>query len=171
SEIRNPKPKTEAACFEFRDSTLLRISRFGFRISPLHDFRCQTHDLQVAAVTELAGDGAEDARAPGILVFLVQDDHGIAVEADVAAVVAAGRPLDAHDHALDHVARLDVAAGNRLLDAGDDQIAQPGIAALVAAEDFDAHAFLGASVIGDVQIRIHLNHDFTFRPDFASRHA
>src|SRR5438105_4961584 len=76
------------------------------------DLGGQADDLQEAAVAQLAGHGAEDARAARVL--LVVDQHqGVAVEADVAAVVAARRLLEADDDALDDVARLDVAAGDR----------------------------------------------------------
>src|SRR5262245_29063394 len=54
-----------------------------------HHFGGEADDFQKAAVTQLAGHGAEDALALGIVVFLIQDDQGVAVEADVAAVVAA----------------------------------------------------------------------------------
>src|SRR4051812_18268084 len=52
----------------------------------------QADDLQIALVAQLAGDGAEDARAARVLVFLVQQHHRVAVEADVTAVRPA-RPL------------------------------------------------------------------------------
>src|SRR5262249_39473582 len=138
----------------------IRISDF-----PLYDLCREADDLKKAAVAQLAGDGAEDARAARVLVFLVQDHHRVAVEADVAAVVAARGALDAHHYALDDFARLDVAAGDRLLHAGDDDVAQAGVAALVAAQHLDTHALFGAGVIGDVQIRIHLNHGDSCFPD------
>src|SRR5262249_6343104 len=102
---------------------------------------------------------AEDACAAGVL--LVVDQHqGVAVEADVAAVVAARRVLAADHHALDDIAGLDVAAGDGLLDAGDDDVAQPGVATPRAAEHLDAHHLLGAGVIRDVEVGILLNHGF-----------
>ena len=64
--------------------------------------------------------------------------------------------------AADDVARLDVAAGRGLLDAGDDRVADAGGAPLVArgaaAEHLDAHHFLGAGVVGHVEPRLHLDH-------------
>ena len=51
----------------------------------------QADDLPEFPLAQLAGDGAEDARAARVL-FRVDQDHGVAVEPDVAAVVAAGRP-------------------------------------------------------------------------------
>src|SRR5262249_9983726 len=57
-----------------------------------------------------------------------------------------------------NVSRLHIAAWDCFLDAGDDHIAQAGSPPLGAAEYLDAHAFLGAGVVGHVKIRIHLNH-------------
>ena len=38
---------------------------------------------------------------------------------------------------------------------------RPGVAPPGAAQHLDAHAFLGAGVVGHVQVRIHLNHDMS----------
>src|ERR1019366_2174723 len=110
------------------------------------------------AIAELAGRGAEDTGAAGILVFLIQDDQSVAVKADRAAVFAADRLLDTNDDALDHIAGLHIATGDRLFDAGNNNVAEAGGAPLRAAQHFDAHAFFGAGVVGHVEIRIHLNH-------------
>src|ERR1700733_1671774 len=101
--------------------------------------RREADDLQVAAIAQFAGHGAEDAGTARILIFLVEEDHRIMIEADRAAVLAANRLLDAHDHALDNLAGLHIATGDRLLDAGDDDVAQSRGAALRAAEHLDAH--------------------------------
>src|SRR5262249_20797669 len=85
--------------------------------------------------------------------------HRIAIEAHIAAVIAAGGLASAHDHALDDIARLDVAAGDGLFDACDDDITQTRIPAPGSAEHLDAHALLGAGVVGHVDIGIHLNHN------------
>src|SRR5215831_14669880 len=45
----------------------------------------QRHDLHVPLLAQLARDGTEDAGGPG-LPLLVDDDDGVLVEADVAAV-------------------------------------------------------------------------------------
>src|SRR5262245_8412888 len=75
----------------------------------------QADDAGEAAVAQLAGHRAEDARAARVLLS-IDDHHGIAVEADVAAVVAASRLLGPHDHALNDFAGLHFAARQRLLD-------------------------------------------------------
>src|SRR5205814_9661100 len=38
-------------------------------------------------------------------------------------------------------------------------VTEPRVTALVAAQDLDAHAFLGAGVVGHVKVCIHLDHD------------
>src|SRR5947208_1145927 len=110
------------------------------------DLGGQADDLHELAVAQLAGDGAEDAGAAGFVVVVDQDD-GVAVEPDIRAVDPAGRVADPDHDATDDVARLDLAAGGGLLDAGDDHVAQPGGPPLVVggtpAEDLEAHDFLG----------------------------
>src|SRR5512146_2635143 len=54
----------------------------------LHHLGGQRDDLHEVLFAQLAGDGPEDAGAAGV-AFLVDDHHGAAVEADVAAVGAA----------------------------------------------------------------------------------
>src|SRR5262245_31031986 len=87
-----------------------------------HHLGSEADDL-VELGPEFAGHGAEDTRAARVVV-VVQNDQGVAVEADVAAVLAPGGDAGADDHALDHVARLHFAARQRLLDAGADDVAQ-----------------------------------------------
>src|SRR5690606_29546098 len=67
------------------------------------DLRCQRHDAHELLVTQLAAHRAEDARAPR-LAGVVDEDSGVLVEADVAAIGPAALLLDAHDDALDDVA-------------------------------------------------------------------
>src|SRR6266581_3753830 len=93
-----------------------------------HHLGGEADDLHELALTQLAGDSTEDARAAWIQL-VVNEDHRVAVETDVTAVIAAPRLARPHDHALDDVSRLDVAARHRLLDAGDDDIAESGVTA------------------------------------------
>src|SRR5262245_55883443 len=97
------------------DSSLPSIPHPSAFILSLNHLGSEVGDFHKAFVAKLAGDRTEDAGAARVS-FGVDQHHGVAVEADIAAVRAAGCPLDAHHDALDHVARLDVAAGNRLLD-------------------------------------------------------
>ena len=55
-----------------------------------HHLARQADDLHEVAVAQLAGHGAENARAARIVV-VVDDHHGVAVEPDVAAIGAARR--------------------------------------------------------------------------------
>src|SRR6202020_679794 len=71
--------------------------------------------LGVALVTQLPAHGAEDARAARLLL-VVDQDGGVLVEADVAAVGTALLLLRAHDNALDDVTLLDGGAGDGVLD-------------------------------------------------------
>src|SRR5262249_46392699 len=118
-----------------------RVAKRTLSRKRLDDFCRQTDDSLKAALAQLAGHRAEDARAPRVL-FRVDDDHRIAVEADIAAVFAPFGLLGADDNAGDHVARLHVAPRNRLLDAGLDHIADPSIATPAATKYLDAHTLL-----------------------------
>src|SRR5262249_2768389 len=89
-------------------------------------FRRQIDDADELLVAQLPADRAEDARAARV-VLGVDQHHGVAVETDVTAVVAPRRLLRPHDHAAHHVARLDFAAGDRLLHRGDDDVTQKGV--------------------------------------------
>src|ERR1700722_4141708 len=90
----------------------------------LNHFRCQADDLQESLVAQLTSDGAEDAGAARVLVFFVDENERVAIEAHRAAILASDRLLDADDAPLDDFAGLDIAAGERLLDAGDDDVAE-----------------------------------------------
>src|SRR5260370_22422668 len=79
----------------------------------------EADDAGETFLAQLTRHRAENARAARVLLGVDQHE-GIAVEPDVAAVLATGGFLRPHDHALDHLAGLDFAARNRLLDAGDD---------------------------------------------------
>src|SRR5579863_2008731 len=95
--------------------------------SRLHHLGGQADDSQEAALAQLTGDRTENARAARVLLGIDQN-QGIAVETDVAAVVAARGLAAADNHAANHVAGFDLAAGECLLDAGDDHVAQARIA-------------------------------------------
>src|SRR5207248_1956611 len=114
------------ACFYFDgvvgfDVHDFRLSTFDFR--PLHDLACETHDLHEVAFTQLAGDGAEDAGAAGIVLGVNQHD-GVGVELDVAAILAAGRTLGANDDRSHDGFLFQFAAGDHRLDTADDDVAQ-----------------------------------------------
>src|SRR5581483_1284817 len=86
---------------------------------------------------------------------------GVALEADIAAVGAAGRLATTDDDSLDDGPFLDVGAGDHALDAAHHDVSQPRGATVGAAKDLNAHHFLGARVVGHVEPSLHLDHDST----------
>src|SRR3954470_1980695 len=123
----------------------------------LEHLRREADDLHEVAVAQLAGDGAEDARPPWVVLRV--DDHGrVLVEGDVRAVLAPELLLRAHDDGGDDLALLDRALRVRLLDRRGDNVAHGRVAALVAALHADAEDLAGAGVVGDLQARLVLDH-------------
>src|SRR5262249_25121326 len=141
---------------------LPRNHQDGVALVDLHlqNLRGQRDDLHESLLTQFAADRAEDAGTTGVVVRL--DDHRrVLVELDVAAI---GEPalLDGADHdCLDAVTPLDVAAGNGVLDGGDDDVTDAGVTSRRAAEHPDAQDLLGAGVVGDLQPRFLLNHSIS----------
>src|SRR4051812_4948386 len=86
----------------------------------LENLRRERDDLHEVLRPEFAGDGPEDAGAARIIGG-VDDDDGVAVEAEVAAVGAPDRRLGANDDRLRDLALLHRSLGRALLDVhGDD---------------------------------------------------
>src|SRR4051794_6511299 len=121
--------------------------------------RSQRNDLHELLLAQLTTHGAEDAGAAGLPVGL-EDHGGVLVEADVGAVLTTALLHGPHDHGLDDVALLDVAAGDRVLDGGNDDVADAGVAPTRAAEDTDAEDLLGTRVVGDLESRLLLDHRY-----------
>jgi len=119
--------------------------------------RRQRDDLHELLVAQLAAHGAEDARATGLAVVL-EDHRGVLVELDVRAVHAPALLAGAHDDRLDDVALLDVAARDGVLDGGDDDVTDTGVATAGPAEHTDAEDLLRTRVVGDPKSRLLLNH-------------
>src|SRR5262249_31064899 len=113
------------------------------------------------AVAQFPCDRPEDAGSARVFLIVDQDNR-VAVKLHVRAITAPGRIPDANDDAADDVARLDITSGRGFLHAGDDDVSQPGGAPFVprgaAAQDLEAHHFLGPGVVGDVESRLHLDH-------------
>src|SRR5215813_10396847 len=74
----------------------------------------QRHDLHVPLLAQLARDGTEDTSRPG-LPLLVDDDHGVLVEPDVAPVLPPRLLRCAHHHRARHVGLLHRAVRQRVL--------------------------------------------------------
>src|SRR6185437_9005336 len=121
------------------------------------NFGRERNDLHELAGAQLARHRSEDARA-NRLALLVDEHRRVAVEADGAAVRAADFLCRADDHRLVHVALLDAAARDCLLDRDDDDGANGRRPAMRAAQHLDALDPARARVVGDVEIGLHLDH-------------
>src|SRR5205814_6182280 len=127
-------------------------------------------DLHEAARPQFARHRTEDAGADRLA--LAADQHrGIAVEADRATVGAPDFLGGADDDGAVHVALLDPAARDRLLDRDDDHIADARGLAFGAAEHLDALDPPRAGIVGDVEIGLHLDHAAPPAPSAAAREA
>src|SRR5215210_5293498 len=114
----------------------------------LEHLRGERDDLHEVAVAQLAGHGAEDARAARV-VAVVDQHGGVLVEGDVRAVVAAELLLRA-----DHHGGHDLA----LLDGADDDVAHARVAPVAAAAHADAEHLAGARVVRHLEPRLLLDH-------------
>src|SRR5690606_38608807 len=136
----------------------MTTTRSPFLIRAISDhLRSQGDDAHELLVAQLAAHGAEDAGSARLAVSL-EDDGGVLVEADVGTVGATTLLGSAHDDGLDDVALLDVAAGDGVLDGGDDDVTDTGVAPAGASEHTDAQDLLGTGVVGDLQSRLLLDH-------------
>src|SRR5215213_2474376 len=100
--------------------------------------------------------------------IVLQDHRGVLVELDVGAVAAPPLLHRPHDDSLDDLALLAVAAGDRVLDRGHDDVADAGVPTSGTAEHPDAQDLLGSGVVGDLQPRLLLDH-FAFSTISISR--
>src|SRR6185437_6813228 len=82
----------------------------------------------------------------------------IGIETDHRAVGTADVLGGANDHRAVNVALLHAAARSGFLDADDDDVADAGGTALRAAQHLDALDALGAAVVRNVQVGLHLDH-------------
>src|SRR5260221_12212273 len=94
------------------------LARFvSYRAPLLQNFRRQRNNLQKFLFPQLAGHGAEHARANRLPGFVNQHCR-ILIKANVCAVAAAMLFALAHDHALHHCALLGCAVRRRLFHRG-----------------------------------------------------
>ena len=112
-------------------------------------------------LTELAGDGAEDAGAPRVAARRPPARwrccrSGRSCRRRAARLLRVRTTTPAHDRA-----GLDLGRRERLLDGGDDDVADLGVAAVAAAEHLDGAGELRAGVVGHVQPGAHLDHEDT----------
>src|SRR4029077_20133296 len=103
-------------------------------------------DAHEPLVSQFTTNRAEDA-GPARLLLVVDEDGGILVEADVAAVGTTLLLLGTHDHALDDITLLHGGAGNGVLHRGHEDIADAGVTPARAAEHADAQHLACAGVV------------------------
>src|SRR6266403_253249 len=107
--------------------------------------------------------GNDTQHLAALAPLLAGDDaDGVAVEADVGAVLAADLLHRAHHHRPCHLALLDGAVRRRLLDGDDHGVPQRGVALVGAAHDPDALHLPGAGVVGHVEHGAGLDHCAAF---------
>src|ERR1700761_8419811 len=138
---------------------LARDDQDGVTLVDLHlqHLRGERDDLHEALLPQFAADRPEDASSARVVVGL-DDDGGVLVELDVAAIGAAALLDGAHHHGLHHLTTLDVATGDGVFDRRHDDVADAGVAPRRAAEHADAQDLPGAGVVGHLQPRFLLNH-------------
>src|SRR6476469_1617441 len=161
--IRSTLAACRARFFAFVRSVFLY---FSIRMSD--DLRGQRHDLHVFLVAQLARDRAEDARCTR-LALVVDDHHGVLIELDVAAVLAARLLHGAHDHRARDLRLLHRAVRQRVLDRDDHEIAEPGVAPPRSAKDADHEGALRARVVRDLDHRFLLDHGVTLLTVLSAR--
>src|SRR3954470_12394527 len=144
------------AC-RFWPFALARSVFLYLRIRILQDLGRERDDLHVLLLAQLASDRAEDTRRPR-LARIIDDHHGVLVEADVAAVLPPRLLHRAHDDRLRDVALLHRSVRERVLHGHDDDVAKAGIAPAGSAEDADHERRLGTRIVRDLHHRFLLDH-------------
>src|SRR2546425_304583 len=121
------------------------------------DLRRERDDLHELLLAQLTADGPEDAGRPRLA--LVGDEHGrVLVEPDVRPVLASGLLRRPHDHRPHHLALLDLAGGDGVLDRHDDVVPHAAVAALGAAQHPDHERGTRARVVRDLDDALLLDH-------------
>src|SRR5213593_24439 len=121
------------------------------------DLGRQRYDLRELLVPQFPRHGPEDAGADRVVVRL-QQYHGVLVEADVGAVLAAHLLHRSHHDGPGHLALLDRPVGYRLLHGDDDHVSERRIPLVGAAHHPDALSLLGPGVVGNVEHGSRLDH-------------
>src|SRR6218665_544956 len=138
-------------------TNLVHGNTFCLWLLCLEHFGRQRHDLHEALGTQFTRNGAEDAGADRLQLG-VQQDGGIAVELDQRTVLTAHALGSANHHGAVDLALFDASARSSFFDADLDDVTDMRIATLGPTKHLDAHDGFSASVIRDVESRLHLNH-------------
>jgi hypothetical protein len=100
----------------------------------------------------------KDKGAKGKVIQAYPKDNRVLVEADVGPVGTPTLLHRAHDDRLHDVTLLHVATGDGVLDGGDDDVTDAGVAPTRATEHTDAEDLLRTGVVGDLESRLLLDH-------------
>src|SRR5690349_4956645 len=117
----------------------------------------ERHDLHEPLGAQLARHGSEDARADR-LELVGQQHRGVGIETQHGAIGAAHATLGAHDHGVVHLALLDLAARDRVLDGHLDHVAHLRITPAGTAQHLDAHQGARTAVVSGVEHGLQLDH-------------
>src|SRR4051794_19102343 len=131
--------------------------------------RGQRHDAHELLVAQLAAHWAEDASTARGLVVL-DENGGIFVEADVAAIGTALLFLHPHDDALHHVALLHGGAGDGVFHGGHEDVTDRSVTTARVAQHLDAKHFFGSGVVSDPKSRFLLDHYLALSSTSTNRH-
>jgi len=123
----------------------------------LYHFLSEVSDFREFLVPKFPGNRAKNACPTGI-VFFVNDDQGVSVEADISSIITTGGFPGSNNNGSDDITGLNFTTRIGFLHAGDNDITHAGIATLVATQHLDTHTFLAAAVIGHIKISVHLDH-------------
>src|SRR5439155_426626 len=143
------------------------LTSTAFMIRPCHGtsqhLRRERDDLPEPLLPQLPSNRPEDAGPPRVLL-LVDQHHRVVVELDVRTVRAAALLGGPYDHALDHLALLDPATGQRVLHGSHHHVTQPGVAAARTAQDADHQDLLGPRVVRHPAPGLLLDHRASLGP-------
>src|SRR5919199_188839 len=135
----------------------------------LEHLRGQRDYPRVALVPEFTGYRPEDAR-PARGAIIVDDDARVLTEADVRPIVPPRLLLAPHHDGPDDVALTHGATRRRLLDGGDDHVADSGTPPLTTTEDPDTEQASRTRVVGHPEPCLALDPYSALDMMFASRH-
>ncbi|VVT12456.1 conserved hypothetical protein [Erythrobacter sp. EC-HK427] len=124
---------------------------------PSQHLRSERDDLHEALAAQFADNRAEDTRADRLFV-LVHENRGIAVETDHAAIGTADILAGTHDHRTVNVTLFHTRTRLGFLYGNHDHVPDTREPALRAAQYLDALDALGAAIVRDVEIGLHLDH-------------
>src|SRR5690606_32795604 len=125
-------------------------------------FRRQRDDLHEPLGAQLARHRPEDTGTDR-LKLVVQQHGGIAVELDQRTVGTTNTLGGTHHHGVVDIALLDATARRGIFHGDLHDVANTSVATLGTTKHLDAHHRTRTGVVGDVQPRLHLNHELNLQ--------